>query len=382
MQSYNNSTIEEIRKLFPVTNNWIYLYNGSINPCALPVREAMEDFLKDWQMNGESAIFKALDDFQLLKEEFADLIGADERNIVVTESTSTAINLAGHIIQPLSKQNIVVTELAFMSNTYPWLVGQLAVDDVRFAPGTAGVIQIENIASLVDSQTALIHLCAVTVASGYRFNMAKVSNLSKLSGVPVIIDAAQAVGVVEINVKSTPVDFLAGTASKWLMGPAGIGFLYVDDKYMDAPPSSVGWFAASNVADWDVRRCNLYKDAKRFQSGIPNLIGVVGALAGIRLVKQIGPQFISDRISELTGYLIDELKKLNIEVLTPGNKNERAGVVFFKVKDPENLHKRLRNEKIYCGCFQQGIRVDPSFYTTYQELDMFMKIVKNYLKNM
>ncbi|MBC8555758.1 MAG: aminotransferase class V-fold PLP-dependent enzyme [Candidatus Brocadiales bacterium] len=119
MQLYNNSTIEEIRELFSVTNNWIYLYNGSINPCALPVREAMENFLKDWQMNGESAIFKALNDFQLLKEEFADLIGADERNIVVTESTSTAINLAGHIIQPLSKQNIVVTELAFMSNTYP-----------------------------------------------------------------------------------------------------------------------------------------------------------------------------------------------------------------------------------------------------------------------
>ncbi|NQT57813.1 MAG: hypothetical protein HQ557_02405 [Bacteroidetes bacterium] len=79
-----------------------------------------------------------------------------------------------------------------------------------------------------------------------------------------------------------------------------------------------------------MRRCNLYKDAKRFQSGIPNLVGVVGALAGIRLVKQIGRQFISDRISDVIGYLIDELKKLNIDVLTPSNKNERSGIVFSK----------------------------------------------------
>ena len=66
-----------------------------------------------------------------------------------------------------------------------------------------------------------------------------------------IVDVAQAAGVVEIDLAVTPVDFVAGTAAKWLMGPAGVGYLHVADRYLGATPPTTGWLAAANVADWD-----------------------------------------------------------------------------------------------------------------------------------
>ena len=113
--------IHELRELFPVVDHWTYLYNGSIHPCPKPVAEAMSNFLREWQDGGEAAFFPAYDAFGRLKEKFASLIHAEAKNIVVTESTTAAINLAALLLRPTAGQNVVVTDLAFMSNTYAWL---------------------------------------------------------------------------------------------------------------------------------------------------------------------------------------------------------------------------------------------------------------------
>ena len=73
------------------------------------------------------------------------------------------------------------------------------------------------------------------------------------------------------------------------MGPAGVGFLYIADPYLGATPPAVGWLAAANVSDWDVRLCRLYDDAMRFQGGIPNLVGSVGWTSPTSLGGTFGP---------------------------------------------------------------------------------------------
>jgi len=191
-----------------------------------------------------------------------------------------------------------------------------------------------------------------------------------------MIDAAQALGLIDLNVSDPPVDFLACTASKWLMGPAGVGFLYLADRYLGAVPPTVGWLSAANVGDWDVRHCRLHEDAMRFQGGIPNLIGIVGALAGLELLEQIGREFIETRVRQLTGYALGELQKIGVAIWTPTADHERAGIVFFRTKDVKELHAKLKAARIYCGCFQNGIRIDPNFYNTFEELDRFLAVVR------
>jgi cysteine desulfurase/selenocysteine lyase len=375
----DGQTISELRDLFPVVDHWTYLYNGSIHPLARPVVTAMNDFLAECAQGGEDAFHVGHERFLLLKDRLSQLLHTKSDNIVITDSTTAGLNLAAQILAPTPEQNVVLTDLAFMSNTYPWLASQVAIPDVRFVEQRAGRVAIEDIQATIDAQTACVSICAVTVGSGFRYNLGQLTDITRAAGVPLIVDAAQALGLVDVDLRTTPVDFMAGTTSKWLMGPTGVGYLYVADEYLGATPPNVGWMSASNVDDWDVRHCELHDGAGRFQGGIPNLVGIVGALAGVDLLNEIGRPFIERRVNELTQYLLDGLTRLGVDIWTPLPAAERAGIVFFRIPDHKEAHLELKSERIYCGNFLGGIRCDPNFYNTEEELDRFLAIIGRYV---
>ena len=298
---------------------------------------------------------------------------------MITESTTAGVNLAAQIVGAGPSENVVVTDLAFMSNTYPWLASQSAGPEVRFVESRGGKVHMEDLAAAVDERTAAVSICAVTVGSGFRYDLSAVHAITSRHGAALIVDGAQALGLVDVNVGDPPMDFLACTASKWLMGPTGVGFLYVGDGHLGATPPAVGWLSAANVDDWDVRTCRLHEDAMRFQGGIPNLVGVVGALAGLELLEEVGREFIERRVRELTRYTLEGLREIGVSIWTPVADEERAGIVFFRTTDHEALHARLKAARIYCGSFLGGIRIDPTFYNTVEELDRFLGIVRSHV---
>jgi len=374
---HGDDQVAQWRELFPVTGHWTYLYAGSMHPCPKPVGDAMHAFIEKVENGGEAAWPGAFDAFGKLREAFARLIHTKARNIVVTESTSAAVSLASKLIAPKPGQNVVLNDLDFMTDSYPWLACHPGVE-VRFVPSRAGKIVTADLMAQVDSKTAAIGLCAVTVGSGFRFDLNEVRAALGSRDIPLLVDGAQALGLVDIDVGSPKIEFLATTASKWLMGPAGVGFLYVDDRYLGAAPPSVGWLSAANVGDWDVRHIRLHDDALRFQGGMLNLVGVVGALAGLELVEQIGREAIERRVRDLTAYLLAGLEQIGVPIWTPRADRERAGIVFFRPKDPAALHAKLKARHIYCGHFLGGIRLDPNFYNTVEELDRFLAVVREH----
>jgi selenocysteine lyase/cysteine desulfurase len=376
----DEQTISDLRDLFPVVDHWTYLYNGSIHPLARPVVTAMNDFIDECAYGGEAAFHVGHERFLLLKDRLAQLLHTKSDNIVITDSTTAGLNLAAQILAPTPEQNVVLTDLAFMSNTYPWLASQAAIPDVRFVEQRAGRVALEDIKAQIDVHTACVSICAVTVGSGFRYDLEQLTSMTRAAGVPLIVDAAQALGIIDVDVGMTPVDFLAGTASKWLMGPTGVGYLYLADDYLGATPPNVGWMSASNVDEWDVRHCELHDSAGRFQGGIPNLVGIVGALAGVDLLNEIGRPFIERRVNELTQYLLDALTRLGVDIWTPLQAAERAGIVFFRIPEYREAHLELRSERIYCGSFLGGIRCDPNFYNTEEELDQFLVVIRRHVR--
>jgi len=376
----DEQTISDLRDLFPVVDHWTYLYNGSIHPLARPVVAAMNDFINECAHGGEAAFRVGHERFFLLKDRLAQLLHTKSDNIVITDSTTAGLNLAAQILAPTPEQNVVVTDLAFMSNTYPWLASQVAIPDVRFVEQRAGRVALEDIKAQIDLHTACVSVCAVTVGSGFRYDLKQLTSMTRSTGVPLIVDTAQALGLIDVDVGMTPVDFLAGTVSKWLMGPTGVGYLYLADEHLGATPPNVGWMSASNVDEWDVRHCKLHDGAGRFQGGIPNLVGIVGALAGVDLLNEIGRPFIERRVNELTQYLLDALIRLGVDIWTPLQSAERAGIVFFRIPKYREAHLELRSERIYCGSFLGGIRCDPNFYNTEEELDKFLEVIRRHVR--
>jgi len=374
----DDAYISELRQLFPVTRKWNYLYNGGIHPCPLPASEAMREFITSWEEGGRDAWPAARDKFNSLKEKFASLCGGKPSNVVITDSTSSAVNLAAGILNPAPGRNVVLSDLTFMNNSCAWLASYPEVE-VRFAESRDGIVISDDIGKLVDGNTLAVNLCAVTAGNGFRFDLGEVFSSIPERKPPLLIDASQALGVINLKVEGPPIDFLACTASKWLMGPAGVAFLYVSDRFLESVPPSAGWYAASNSRDWDVRNCVLHKDATRFQGGMPNLIGAVGALASLKLIEQIGVEFIETRVAELVSHALSGLKKLALEIQTPEHPEQRAGLVFFKHTKAENLYNELLNAGIYCGCFRGGIRIDPNFYNTFEEIDQLVDVIEDFL---
>jgi selenocysteine lyase/cysteine desulfurase len=372
-----NLEIKEIRDLFPVTKNWIYFYNGGITACPKPVGNAMRAFLKKWEDNGRDAWPPAFDDFLELKNAFGRLIGADGSRIAITESTTAAINLVAGLVRPQKEQNVVVTELEYMSDTYPWIISHPA--QVRFIPENNGRIIEDEIPQFVDENTAVLSVSAVAVGSGYRADLKKVHQATSPIHIPLLVDGAQAVGVMPLNINDPEIDFLVCTANKWLFGPAGVGFLYVGDRFIQADPPNAGWLAAANRRDWDLQHPVLYEDAMRFQCGMPNLIGAVGSLAGIRLIEEIGVDVIQGRIEQLTTYLIEQLELLKMEIWTPKEKSKRAGIVFFKHPAAKELYQTLQSHQIYTGNFLGGIRLDVHVFNTTEEIDKMLDVIKAFV---
>ena len=264
-----------------------------------------------------------------------------------------------------------------MSNSYAWLVSHPEIE-VRFAGSRDGIVLPDDISQLVDDKTLAVNLCAVTAGSGFRFNLREVYDTLEPYKPPLLIDASQALGVVKMNVADPPLDFMACTASKWLMGPTGVAFLYVSDKFLSATPPAAGWICAANNRDWNIRECVLHEDAMRFQGGIPNLVGAVGALAGLEFIEQVGIDFIQKRVAGLVGYTLERLQALGLDLKTPLEPEKRAGLVFFKIRGSKELYRDLQAAGIYCGCFAGGIRIDPNFYNTYEEIDQFIAVVKKF----
>jgi selenocysteine lyase/cysteine desulfurase len=98
------------------------------------------------------------------------------------------------------------------------------------------------------------------------------------------------------------------------------------------------------------------------------------------LIEQIGREFIERRVLALTGYLMDELAKIGVDLWTPRPDSKRAGIVFFRTPNHERLHAALKARHIYCGSFLGGIRLDPNFYNTVEEVDRFLSVVRSHVR--
>ena len=143
-------------------------------------------------------------------------------------------------------------------------------------------------------------------------------------GVPVLLDSYQAIGSLPIDVKALGVDFLAAGVLKYLLGSAGLGFLYCRrELWESAWPTATGWFADRNVFEMDIHDYSPAPDARRFQSGTPPVPSIYAGIAGIELMQEIGIAATRKHVRRLTELLIEGVDDLGGIVATP-REPERA----------------------------------------------------------
>jgi len=362
--------------MFPIVQNKIFLNHAATSPLPKPAVQAMQKFAKEFSetgtMRGEPDEPKRL---------FAKLVGATKDEIAFVTNTSTGLNIAAHMLDYPSGSNIVTTDLEYPSVVYPWLGQRLGVE-VRYVKNVDGKILLDDVEKAVDDDTVALAVSHVEYANGFRHDLRSLAEIAHEHGAYLIIDAIQSAGAISIDVKRDDVDFLTAGCYKWLLGPAGAGFLFVRRELIEKfEPPFIGWASVKpevfdTIDFWDIWTLKLSETASRFEVGWSSVYSFVGAAASLHILLDVGISNIEKRVLALTSRLTEAVKERGLRLQTPEEPECRSGIVNFLINKPERLMKRLSKKGIIVSARAHGIRVSPHFYNTEEEIDQLIKELK------
>jgi selenocysteine lyase/cysteine desulfurase len=319
---------------FPLTAEVAYLNHAGISPLPRRTAEAMSDAVRRLMMEPSNfAHFIELD--TALHRELAALINAASPDeIAAIQSTSLGISLIAQAMPWQPGQNIVLCDTEFPSNAYPWmrLTEQHGVE-VRLLPARDGGITPDMLPAAVDAKTRLVAASALQFLSGHRTDLQAIGDFCRERGILFSVDAIQSVCHMPIDVQAMNISILVAGGQKSLMGPAGQGFLYVrSDLAATMRPTVIGSNATVDFQHWLKYDMTPLPAAARFGTGTPNVVGIVGLLESVRLLRGLGIANIDQYTTALAEYAIQGLRGLGFTVITPA---QHGPIVTFRAAEDE-----------------------------------------------
>ena len=368
--------ILELRKEFPVARSKTFLNHAAYSPLPQRVMDVMKKY------NEDLSHFEIDESkYSLGQEFFAKLIDCSKDEVALVPNTSTGLNIVANMLDYPQDSNIVTTDLEYPSVVYPWLNRKLGVE-VRYVRNVDGRILFEDVEKIVDDKTVVISISHVEYVNGFRNDLRRLSEIAHEHGAYLVVDAIQSLGAVPVNVARDNVDFLTASCYKWLLGPAGAGYLYVRRELVETfDPPFVGWASVEpgvfdTIEFWDMRRLRLSKTASRFEVGSPSFISFVGAAVSIQLLLSLGVENIQKHILDLTESLMNSVKDLDLQLTTPKDKDHRSGIVHFLIDGAQRRSERLREKGVIVSARSNGLRVAPHFYNTKEEIEHLIQELK------
>ncbi len=364
---------EQIRSLFPITKQAVYLNSASQSPLNLLVYDRLLANLKT-ELNpvGKKAFYR--DNTRVL---LSKLLGGSPEEYALVTSTGVGIGIVAQGMDLKKGDNIVIPEREHWNNTFPWLQLEKKGVEIRFAKlNEDNSFDPEAIEKLIDYSTRVVSIAAVRFNSGFRPNLSAIGKIAHVKGALFVVDVAQAAGMIPIDVEKDQIDVMAGCGFKWLLGMHGTGFLYVSKRVAQLiNPVLPGMFAAENHFD----KLSFYDDSRKFETGTIAYPLFDAWSAGLELLLDVGIKNIYLKALENTDLLIDGLHKKGYQIVTPTKKREeRTAIVHFNTGSFETtrkLYQKLINERVLVTLQAENIRVSPNFFTTKEEIGMFLNWV-------
>jgi len=301
----------------------------------------------------------------------ARLVGAGENEIALTKNTSEGINLVAQLIDWKKGDNVVLTDLDFPSNVYPFLNLKEKGVEARYVKTKNGTIMPEDVEAEIDKNTKLVSLSHVLYKNGFRLNIEEIGSICKEKGTRFHVDATQALGVIPTDVKKANVDFLSVGAYKWLLSPLGSGFAYINEEFLDRTPV-LGWLSVKDPLKFDIHNFEVRDSARRFEAGSHDVGALLGMAAALEFIESIGLKEIEKTVLGLSSFAVEELKGAGLEVLSDFEKGERSGIVSFT--NPGIKKQSLLDNKVI-ATVRDYIRFSPHIYNTEGEISNAVGII-------
>ncbi len=376
-------TLEEFRTHFAqTTRRGVFFDNASMGPVAPEVTAAMAQCMELRQAMPMKYYQYADQLFPACRGQLARLMGCRPEDIAFTENVAYGINCASNALPLERGDNVILCDREFASNVYPWLRLQKARGvEARIVPHHGGGLTVERLEQYADRHTRAVSVSSVEFSDGFATDLEAVGTWCRDHGAYLVVDCAQSLGILPMDVERFHIDFLAGLSSKWLLGPFSTGFLYVRKELAQTltPP-----FAGADSIQGDVDsvqyQLHWKEGAQRFELGLPNAPGIAGLHASLSLMEQVGADCIRRQALEVSGYLARRLEELGADLAPCArSKKHRSSIVAFAPPNPEATYRRLRERDIACSLRCGYIRMGVHAYNTIQEADGAVGAVKEVL---
>jgi selenocysteine lyase/cysteine desulfurase len=363
--------VAALRREFPVLERKIYLNSGSYGALAHEVKAAFEAYLEDRLRVGADWDLW-VGKHEAVRARVARLLGASHEEIAVTASVSAALNsLASALDFSGPRNKVVISDFEFPTAAQIWHAQKRRGAHVVHVPRAAdGCITADAFAQAVDERTLLVAITHVCFRDGAKLDIPGIVDIARARGARVLVDCYQSVGSMRVDVRSLGIDFAAGGMLKYLLGTAGIGFLYVRHELVSSlVPADSGWFAQEDIGAMDITANRPAPSARRFEAGTPAVPNCYAAEAGLDMLLRIGIDAVERRIRSLTAHCLHRLEDIGWSSVTPPQDEHRGATIAVPSRDAARLVGELKRRGIVTSSRDQNVRAAFHFYNDESDVE-------------
>jgi len=395
----------ELRNDFPIFKKKIngkelvYLDNASTTQKPYSVINSITDFYSNYNSNIHRAVYQLAEEattlYEQSREKIANFINVRPEEIVFTRNTTESINLIAHSWARTNLKEddgVAITELEHHSNIVPWqiLSQEIGTRLEYIGIDENGFLDLEYLIELISSKKVrLVSLSHMSNVLGTIVPIERIIKIAHENDIPVLVDGAQSVPHMPVDVKNMDCDFLVFSAHK-MLGPTGVGVLYAKKEVLEKMRPYMG--GGDMIKEVFKFHTNYNEVPYKFEAGTPNIADVVGFGAAIDYLEKIGMENIRKHEIDLTEYALESMLSINhLTVYGPRDPNYRGGVISFNIADihPHDLATIMNDHGIairsghHCAqVLMQRLDVPATsrasfyIYNTKDEIDKFVNAIK------
>lgn len=367
---------EELRQHeFPVCREKIYLAHAGVCPLPRRVAEAMTARIQSSVAQDQEAGLPPnyIADTRRL---VAGVIQGQPEEVAFVGPTSTALSYLAAGLNWRKGHNVLVYQDDYPSNVYPWMALEERGVEVRFVTAKEiGKIRLLDIQFAVDGNTKAVALASCHFLGGWRLNLEAIGKWLRAQNVLFCVDGIQTLGA--FPTLAAHCDMMAADTHKWLLGPCAAGIMYVRRELQPfLKPIVHGWHNVKCPGFVTQDTLEFRNDARRYEAGTHNLVGLAGLRAAFALLEEVGPDNIAAELSRMRAWVAPAVAEKGYEVLNLELPPENSSGIITFTRKGDNLaalHAKLATHGVVASLRQtrdgrQWVRFSPHYYNTDAEL--------------
>lgn len=363
----------------------IWLNNAGTTPAGMHIINALSRFMESYAEKGIlTDVANYFDVQKNIKKILAELLHCFPDELCLIHNTAEGMNFVSHGLRLSPEDQVILLENEYPSNVYPWRhLEKKGVKLITTPIGTTPQGFLEALKRSITQKTRAVSLSAVHWCTGMPLPLEDIGSLCKEHNIDFIVDGAQGVGMQPIDTKKAGISYLAFSAWKWLLGPLGLGILFISREKLDAlEPVFIGTSSVVRDHEYLPYKNELKPSADRFTFSTASFADWIYFEAALSFLQNIGFDTVRQRIFDLSAHLSSGLRAMGFQVYSDRFPDHPTGIVVFEKPGirSDAIMAHLKTNKIVAAERLGRIRLSPHVYISPEQLDEVLQVLENLKK--